>query len=103
MLIAAAAAVLVTVLAFRFIPPVYASVVNEAAEAVTKVVKLIATAIGAIFILVGVLKFAISYSNDDGPQQQKAVMMLAAGLVLVLLSQLVLDDLDIASWISSAI
>ena len=68
-------------------------------EGVISIVKLIANIVGVIFFLVGLLRFAIAQANEDGPGTQKAVMMLATGIVLLLLGLLVIDRINFASWI----
>ena len=98
-----AAAVMTTllgILVYQAAPFVFADASGDAIDAVIKIIKLVAKVAGALFVLVGILKFAISYANEDGPQQIKAVMMLAAGVVLVILGTLVLDTMDIKSWIT---
>ena len=41
--------------------------------------------VGIIFIIIGLVKFVIAHANEQGPEQQKAAMMMATGVVLVLL------------------
>ena len=61
------------------------------------VVKIITTVIGAIFLLVGIVRFVIAHANEDGPSQQKAAMFIATGIALIaigpVMSALHLEDL----------
>lgn len=69
-----------------FCPPAYAVISNtEIASLIKTIVKAICYIVGALFAIVGIVKFAISHANEDGPAQQKAIMMIATGLLLVVL------------------
>lgn len=52
--------------------------------AVITIVCQIVRIVGVIFIIVGVVKFVIAHANEQGPEQQKAIMMLATGVVLII-------------------
>ena len=80
-------------------PAAFAATGKEAITVAIRIIKIVATAAGALFTLVGVLKFAIAHANEDGPAQQKAVLMLAAGIVLVLFGSIVIDTLNVETWI----
>ena len=79
----------------RFLLPVVAfagdNVVNaknathHAFSIIMQAIQIIASVVGAIFILVGVVRFVSSHANEDGPGQQKAIMMLATGLGLIII------------------
>ena len=71
-------------------------------EALVTIVEWICSIVGVIFSLIGIVKFAISHANEDGPSQQKAAMMIATGIVLVILGALVLGQLDIPSWVRTS-
>lgn len=58
---------------------------QEMIKAILTVVYNIVTVVGIIFVIVGIVKFAIAYANESGPDQQKAAMMMATGIVLILL------------------
>lgn len=81
----------------------YADTVDDVVDAVMKIVQIIAVAVGAIFVLVGIVKFAMAHANEDGPAQQKAILMLAAGIVLVLVGTIIIGTLDVAGWIKSVV
>lgn len=71
-------------------------------ENVMKILKIIAMVAGALFLVVGLLKFAISHANEDGPAQQKAIMMMATGILLGVIGLTVFTDSfasTIAEWI----
>lgn len=59
---------------------------------IVKVLKFIAITVGVIFVLVGIFKFSIAHANEQGPEQQKAIMMMATGLILILLFTLVVTQ-----------
>lgn len=66
---------------------------------VIRVLKLISIVSGVIFILVGAFKFSIAHANDQGPDQNKAIAMMATGLVLVLLFTVIINKSAQASLI----
>ena len=66
---------------------------------VIRVLKLISIVTVVIFILVGVFKFSIAHANDQGPDQNKAIAMMATGLVLVLLFTVIINKSAQASLI----
>ena len=76
-----------------------ADTTDEVIEAVIKIVEVIAVVVGAMFILVGIVKFAMAHANEDGPAQQKSILMLAAGLVLVLVGLIIIPNLNVSGWI----
>lgn len=58
-----------------------------------------ALVVGVIFGLIGILKFAVSHANEDGPAQQKAAMMMATAVVLGILGGTKFLGIDFASWL----
>lgn len=50
--------------------------------------------IGVIFGIMGVVKFAIAHANDQGPDQQKAAIMLATGIVLIILPVILMANAE---------
>lgn len=84
-------------------PVAYASGVGEnakkAIQAVVTVIKLIGAIVGVILIVQGGMKYAMAHSNDNGPEQTKAITTLAAGVVMVLFALVVIDTLNIPEWI----
>ena len=58
---------------------------SQAFSAIATVLQPLLTAIGALFILIGVIRYAIAHSQEDSPTQQKAAMMIGTGIALVVL------------------
>lgn len=67
---------------------VSASTVTKQLE---KIIKTIGGLIGALLIVVGAIKFAMAYSDGDGPGQKNAILFLAsgAGVIVVVVSGLI--------------
>lgn len=62
---------------------------NDAENLMTAIVKLLAalvTVLGAVFAIMGLIHYAAANSEGDGPAKQKAVMQIASGGMLILLS-----------------
>ncbi len=78
-----------------------ASAAEEAIDGIVSVLRLITGVIGAIFVLLGLVRLAIAHANEDGPAQQKAAVMLATGVVLLLFGTLILGTLNPSSWLPS--
>lgn len=62
---------------------------KEAFDAIFKVVSIITSIVAILFILVGLVKFITAHANDNGPDQQKAAMMIATGVGLLVLAGLI--------------
>lgn len=71
----------------------------SAFESIFRVVKIITTVLGAIFLIVGIVKFVIAHANEDGPSQQKAAMMIATGIALVVIGPLMNQIIQYTSLI----
>ena len=69
---------------------------------VVKVVGAIVMIVGALFCVVGIVKIAIAHAENQGPEQQKAAMMLATGIVLCILP-IILNAIDFSSIVTSAL
>lgn len=90
--------VILTCLFFYVYTPAYAAISEQdMADIVKTIVKVICYIVGALFIIVGAVKFAISHANEDGPAQQKAIMMMATGVLLVVLATLLVNMIK-ADW-----
>ena len=74
----------------------------DAINAVLSILYLVANIVGIIFIAVGIVRFAMSHAQEDGPGQQKAIMMMATGVVLLVV-RFVLSSLHVETWISTAL
>lgn len=95
---------LLTAVTYLVFPQAFADVNGTAKnviDAVVSIVRLIVNVLGAIFALVGIVKFAIAHANEDGPAQQKAAMMIATGIVLLLMGTVIIKTLNISSWIDT--
>ena len=56
---------------------------------IVKIVCTIVMIIGVIFGVVGIAKFAIAHANEQSADQQKAILMLATGIILIILPVLI--------------
>jgi len=76
----------------------------EMMKKVFLILRVITSVSGGIFFVVGLVKFAISHANEDGPAQQKAVMQMATGVLLIVLAVVLNDSFatDVASWIQTS-
>lgn len=81
-------------------PYVFADSSTAMVEGIIEICAKIALVVGVIFAIIGILKFAISHANEDGPAQQKAAMMMATGVVLGILGATKFLGIDFASWLS---
>ena len=95
------ASIIISVMIFKFAPGVYAAnqgiTPQQMDNLIDKVITIVCAVTGALFILTGIVKYAISHANEDGPAQQKAIMMLATGIVLVALA-IALPKITQSSW-----
>ena len=66
---------------------------------IVDVIKKICVIVGALFVLLGVVRIVIAHANEDGPAQQKAATMLATGLILVILGTTSMLD-AFKTWVS---
>ena len=73
---------------------------KKAIIAVLNILYLIALIVGIIFIAVGIIRFAMSHAQEDGPGQQKAIMMMATGAVLVI-GRVILSALHVENWLDN--
>lgn len=56
---------------------------------IVRVVCTIVMIVGVLFCIVGVVKFAIAHAENQGAEQQKAAMMLATGIALIILPTII--------------
>ena len=85
------------IFAYTFMPVFAAPTTAEVAKSVKKILKVVCLVGGVLFTAVGIIKFAISHANEDGPAQQKAIMMMATGLFLVIIG-VGIDSIVKDSW-----
>ena len=71
---------------------------KKAIVAVLNILYLVALIVGIIFIAVGIIRFAMSHAQEDGPGQQKAIMMMATGAVLIIV-RVILSALNLPGWL----
>ena len=57
---------------------------NAAITAVVRIIRVLLSALGALFIVLGVIKFTIAHAQEDSPSQQKAAMLIASGIALLI-------------------
>jgi succinate dehydrogenase/fumarate reductase cytochrome b subunit len=70
-------------------------------EAVVKIIMVLLSALGALFIVLGVIKFTIAHAQEDSPSQQKAAMLIASGIALLIVG-FVVGRIDFASIINTS-
>ncbi len=85
LLIITAGALMAFIGVYTFNPAFAEMTSGDLASMVKLIIKVICFIVGALFSIIGVVKFAISHANEDGPAQQKAIMMMATGVLLVIL------------------
>ena len=96
---------IITALVFKAFPMVYASSSSQVSSMINSV-KLIASVlcsvVGAVYLVWGLIKLAMSTGDGDaGPEQNKAIKMISAAVVLGVLAFFIIPNLDIASWIKT--
>ena len=62
---------------------------GQAFVLVIKAVRVIGSVAGALFVLVGIIRFVIAHANEDGPNQQKAALMIATGIALIIVVSII--------------
>lgn len=87
-LITLAGVIIAAVGMYCFTPAFAKMTESDICTLVETIVKVICYLVGALFAIIGVVKLAISHANEDGPAQQKAIMMLATGGLLIVLGAL---------------
>lgn len=70
---------------------VYADAASSLMETVIDILCKLVIVLGAVLCLMGVIHYASANSEGDGPAKQKAIMQIASGIMLVVLSA-VLDS-----------
>ena len=96
---------LIAMVLFNAFPGVFAQAENsskEVIDGILGIIYLITNVVGIIFVIVGFVKLAIAYAQEDGPSQQKAALFIATGLVLILI-RLVLSQINFSSWIETTL
>ena len=94
----AAMSIVLTGAVFYCIPAALAEITpGDIDNLIDKIIKILCTIAGALFVIVGGISFAIAHSNEDGPAKQKAILQIATGAVLVALGQ-ALPLITTPSW-----
>ena len=74
----------------------FATTAHGAASTATKLIfqilRGICIILGAFFMIFGVVKVAIAHQNENGPEQNKAIMQTGVGLILIMLGAVVFKD-----------
>ena len=71
---------------------------KEAIQTVVKIIMVLMSALGALFIVLGVIKFTIAHAQEDSPSQQKAAMLIASGIALFIVG-FVISQINFANLI----
>ncbi len=99
----AAIAFLTTVTMYAFPAALADGAADSVIDTVIMIMQIITNVVGILFAIIGIVKFAMAHANEDGPAQQKAVMMMATGIVLIILGTVVLNTLKptIKGWLTT--
>ncbi len=62
-----------------------AAAASTVMDIIYTVLKYITTIVGVIMVIVGIVGFVVSRQNENGPDEHKAVVKMAVGIVLILL------------------
>ncbi len=76
--------------------------VTSMVNAIKQIVTILCSVVGAIFLILGLVKLGIAQSEQDGPAQQKAIMMIATAVLLEVLAFLIIPNLNVESWIKTS-
>lgn len=82
---------------------VFASTVDSSSAStmitsIVKVLSTICTVVGIIMGIVGLVKFIMAHANEQGPEQQKAIMWIAVAIILVIIPNVL--SATATSWTS---
>ena len=99
----AAIAFLTTVTMYAFPAALADGAADSVIDTVIMIMQIITNVVGILFAIIRIVKCAMSHANEDGPAQQKAVMMMATGIVLIILGTVVLNALKptIKGWLTT--
>ncbi|MDO4647079.1 MAG: hypothetical protein Q4B26_00415 [Eubacteriales bacterium] len=91
-----------------FVNSVYATegadldgLVSSGFDAVFRVERIITGIVGLLLFMVGLIRFVLAHANEDGPNQQKAAMMIAAGIGVIVVGQLVPTLFNLTTFINT--
>lgn len=104
LIIMAASALITAIMCFAY-PMVLADGNKGGVDAMISTVKtivtILASVMGAIFLIIGLVKLGIAQSEGDGPEQNKAIKMLATAVILEVIAFVVIPALDLSSLIKT--
>ena len=78
---------------------------SDVLEVIHKVLKFLTVIVGSIVLLSGIVKYVMAKQDSNGPDEHKAIMTMAVGVILIILFTVIIDKpvMDkIAGWIDSA-
>ncbi len=64
-------------------PRVHADALDQVVDVVFQIIAMAAFASGAVMVAIGIVQFAMARSEEGGPQEQKAINKLVAGISLI--------------------
>ena len=82
-----------------------AAAAKDVLEVIHKVLKYLTVIVGSIVLLSGIVKYVMAKQDSNGPDEHKAIMTMAVGVILIILFTVIIDDnvmSKIAGWIDSA-
>lgn len=83
---------------------VYASSGADLMKTIIKMVSVLIIALGIIFAVLGLVHYAAANSEGDGPAKQKAMMQLASGVMIIVMSTLLNGQAsNLANYVTSSI
>ena len=78
---------------------------KDVLEVIHKVLKYLTVIAGSIVLLSGIVKYVMAKQDSNGPDEHKAIMSMAVGVILIILFTVIIDTdtmNTIAGWIDSA-
>ena len=84
---------------------VYASSgAQDLMKTIIKMISVLIIALGIIFAVLGLVHYAAANSEGDGPAKQKAMMQLASGVMIIVMSTLLNGQAsNLANYVTSSI
>lgn len=84
-------AILAVIGLYLFCPSVFATseAVTTMLGSVVQIVATLCTVVGVILGIVGLVKFIIAHANEQGPEQQKAIMWIAVAIILIIVPNII--------------
>ena len=83
---------------------VYASSGADLMKTIIKMISVLIIALGIIFAVLGLVHYAAANSEGDGPAKQKAMMQLASGVMIIVMSTLLNGQAsNLANYVTSSI